>query len=330
MNAEALMSHPQIPVPHVYRIAGLDLGSNAVRMSIAETFCPQFHRVVKYSRKPLRLGESVFKTGHISRQAIKEAVEFFTHFRDLLWKFKVDYHVAVGTSALRDAVNRDEFLSAVYQSTGISIQVIPGEEEAELVCNAVSKSVSMGARPTVLMDIGGGSVEFTYVLDGKRVTSASYPMGTLRALQLMRERNLKDVDVQEVALAYRPFVQEFINKKIKGLEAPRLLVGTGGNCERYGKFQAQFKGSMDATHVERAQLGQIRQALESMSLEERIDNFKLEADRADVVVPAGAIIQMVMEEFKLEEMQTPGVGLRDGLLYSLSQEIFSGQGLARN
>lgn len=312
----------QIPIPRVLRLAAIDMGSNAVRMSIAESFCPQFHRVIKYSRKPLRLGESVFSQGKIDVAATHAAIEYFKHFRDLLWKYNVDYHLAVGTSALREASNKDEFIEQIKHHTNLLIKVISGEEEADLVFQAVTQKVPL-LKPSLLLDIGGGSLELSYVKNEKVLAQATYPMGALRALQWMHSQGFGDLDSKKVAIHYRPFILKFIQEHLKDLEPPQQLVGTGGNCERYAQLEAWRLGKPESKSFTLKDLKLIHQTLASMDLEERSQKFKIALERADVMIPAGAILQMVMEEFNCQEMLVPAVGAKDGLLYYLAQKAFA-------
>lgn len=308
------------PIPRVYRIAAIDLGSNAVRMAVAEAYSPYFFVPLKGTRKPLRLGENVFSDGKITYRKMRQAAKYFRRFRDTLDKYKVDYHFAVGTSALRDAKNRDELIELIKNDCNITLNVIDGSVEADLIYKAITNTVDFEDKSTLLLDIGGGSIELTYVEHGKRKASTSLQIGTVRTLELMKRQGVREWEVDQFMETYREEVRKFITKKTPG-RGIEMMVGTGGNIERFAKLRSYFKQTREDNFLDRASLEHIRMVLGALTTDERMHHFRLKPDRADVIIPAGAILSMVMEEAGCNNMHVPRVGLRDGVLYQMSENL---------
>ena len=308
------------PIPRVYRIAAIDLGSNAVRMAVAEAYSPYFFVPLKGTRKPLRLGENVFTDGKITYRKMRQAAKYFRRFRETLDKYKVDYHFAVGTSALRDAKNRNEFIELIKNDSNISLNVIDGAMEADLIYKAITNTVDFEDKNTLLLDIGGGSIELTYIEHGKRKASTSLQIGTVRSLELMKRQGIREWDVDEFIGGYRDEVKKFLSQKTTG-KGIQMMVGTGGNIERFAKLRSYFKQTREDNFLDRQSLEQIRMVLGALTAEERMHNFRLKPDRADVIIPAGAILSMVMQEAGCKNMHVPKVGLRDGVLYQMSENL---------
>lgn len=313
-------------IPHVFRLAVIDLGSNAVRMEIFETSNRTHFKSVKYTRKPLRLGASVFNSKIIPRSDINAAVEFFSHFRDVINKYKVDKVMAVATSALREAQNKNDFIKEILNRTGIEIVTISGEEEAEYIFKAVIHKLNLENNNCLIFDIGGGSIEFT--LSGPMLSnrhSFSVPFGMIRALNLMRSKNISDLDIGTIKNYFSPTLKilesELSLLKID-LKQITHLIGTGGNCDRFAKFSAMIDERDESDSINFDKLSEILQNLSELNLEERIEEFKIDADRADVIIPAGVFLVSIMENLNISNLMVPAVGLRHGILWKMIENLY--------
>src|SRR5512134_124521 len=145
--------------PFPIRCAGMDVGSNAFRLVIAEFKTPTQYRVLERVRVPVRLGESVFKGGRIEPGTMEAALDAFRTFRRTMESHGVVVHRAVATSATREARNRAAFMERVHSETGIDVELIQGAEEARLVALGVRARVALDRGLTVILDVGGGSSE---------------------------------------------------------------------------------------------------------------------------------------------------------------------------
>src|SRR5262245_26335984 len=207
-------------------IAAIDVGSNAIRLSVANVSKDGSYQTVYYERAPVRLGQDVFTKGTISAHTIDKMLETFIDFKHKLDEHQVTHVKAVGTSALREAMNRDDVLQAVQKSTGIEISIIGGEEEARLIHQAAKATVNLKNKVALIVDIGGGSVEVVLADDTSVLCTESYSMGSVRLLKILDEKageeRFNQLVTEYVDATQRRLEQEIGNQKID------VCVGTGG------------------------------------------------------------------------------------------------------
>lgn len=297
-------------------LAAIDIGSNAIRMIIAR-HSPQGLQLVKKYRLPIRLGADVFDSGKISPKNLKESARTFKEFKEICAKYKVRQIRAVGTSALREAKNKNVFVETVRRKSGIQIEIIDGVEEARIIHQAVRREVHLDGHQGLLIDIGGGSVELTYSDHGMMTSTQSFPFGTVRTLEMMKKKKLKEGDLQVVMGEFLQPLTHFIQSNGPGHPLD-FAVGTGGNLETLGRLKPQLLKSSTRTFMTHAELGEIIQKLRKMSVKERIEKLKMRPDRADVIIPAALVVFTVMRQAHLEKLLIPNVGLKDGLIWSLA------------
>ena len=168
-------------------LAAIDVGSNAIRLVIGELDRHGDIKILKKVREPVRLGKDVFSGGDISSKTLEKAIESFKKFRDLMRDHGVVLTKAVATSALREARDRDSFIREIKRCTGINIEVIDGIEEGRLIFSAVSNRVDLQEKVSLLIDIGGGSIELTIA---DHVTSM-VARGNMFATQFHPEKSQK-------------------------------------------------------------------------------------------------------------------------------------------
>lgn len=254
------------------------------------------------------------------KKTAERAIQSFKKFRSILKNNGVTYARAVATSAMREAKNRDWFVHEVEKETGIRIDVISGDNEARLIYTAVAERVNLEDENALLIDIGGGSVELTLVEDTVVKASKTFRLGTVRLLQMLEDRGLKEKQlksvIDEVFAPARAFLKEAVaNKQVD------VCVGTGGNFECLGKLRVALLNRTSIFSMTSGELSQLIEHLSSMSYKERVQFLRLRPDRADVVVPAALVTQQVMSALEVETLQIPYVGLRDGILSDLATRI---------
>ncbi|MGE0633091.1 MAG: hypothetical protein AB7O96_11820 [Pseudobdellovibrionaceae bacterium] len=298
-------------------IAAIDIGSNAIRLVIGAVEKPARLRMLKKFREPVRLGHDVFLDGEISEKTEEKALRAFGKFKEVMKKYEVRSCKAVATSACREAKNKDAFVKRVYAETGIKINIIDGIEEARLVHLAVQKEVDLSKKRAILIDIGGGSVEVTFSEDGYLTATESFRMGTVRLLENLQKRKLKEEHLNIL-------IGEFVEKLSKYLDSNSgeklaFAVGTGGNIECLGRLKVQLLGKSPNTFVTSTELAAINDKLRSISVEDRITNLEMRPDRADVIVPASMVLQMILRQAGVDKLLVPYVGLKDGILWSTVQ-----------
>jgi exopolyphosphatase/guanosine-5'-triphosphate,3'-diphosphate pyrophosphatase len=301
-------------------LAAIDIGSNAMRLALCTVGKEGSIESLENFREPVRLGHDVFSTGTISDDTARRAIAALKRFQEIIRAHKAVAARAVGTSALREAANRQLFVDRVIEETGLHIEVIPGEEEARLVHLAVSHAVDLKGKTALLVDIGGGSVELSLTKNQEVVFSDSVKMGTVRLLHLL---GAKKHTPKTFGRLIRKYVESIHRRLTLELEKTRvdLFVGTGGNIEAFGDIAGEAKSKSGICRVSYSKLGETMEKLVPMSLEERMQHFGFRPDRADVIVPAGVVLLEVMKHWDARELVVAGVGLKDGILWDLLPQV---------
>ncbi len=302
------------------QIAAIDIGSNALRLVIAKLDSHQEIHITKKFREPVRLGQDVFANGIISKKTTSLAIESFSRFRRIIEQNRVTHTKALATSALREAKNRDEFIEDVHKKAGILIKCIDGAEEARLIFRAINHKLNLQKRNAIIIDIGGGSVEIIVSIDGRVRGMQSFKIGTVRLLQMMQERHLKEKNIQILLNEKMLKVQKFISETTKN-QSIELCIGTGGNFECLGKLRVALLNKTSIYSMSALELEELQLHLINMTIKERIQFLRIKPDRADVIVPASLLGMMIMKFANCSLLSIPFVGLRDGVLLELSESL---------
>ncbi|MEY4113547.1 MAG: hypothetical protein RLZ76_240 [Bacteroidota bacterium] len=290
------------------RLAAIDIGTNACRLLISEVITPQkgsprFNKL-NLVRVPLRLGFDVFETGEISKPKKGMILQTMKAYAHLMNAYRVDKHIAVATSAMRDAKNKSEVVRKIFLETGINIQVISGDFEASLIYESHIAENLNKDNSYLYIDVGGGSTEVTFFSNNQLVYKRSFNIGTIRLLKEMVVEDDWEVMKNE------------IRTNVKGIKNI-IAIGTGGNINKVFSLSKKKDGkSLD--------IGLLRdyyKEFSSCTLEDRIRNYNLREDRADVIVPALLIYIQIMKWADIEEILVPKIGLADGLIQHLYAEF---------
>jgi exopolyphosphatase / guanosine-5'-triphosphate,3'-diphosphate pyrophosphatase len=300
-------------------IAAIDVGSNAIRLSIANVNSDGGFQTVYSVREPIRLGQDVFTKGIISAHTIARMLESFNTFKQKLEEHGVTHVKAVGTSALREATNREVVLRAVNKATGLEISIIGAEEEARLIHQAAKAIVNLKNKVALLVDIGGGSVEVVLADDSTVLCTESYAMGSVRLLKILDEKageeRFNQLVTEYVDATQRRLEQEIGNQKID------VCVGTGGSIESIGELRKEFFDKNSNQKVTAEELKALVKKLRATTFEQRIQDLRLRPDRADVIIPAAIVLQKIVQQSGVSEVVIPGIGLKDGVLRELVTQI---------
>ena len=290
------------------RLAAIDIGSNAARLLITDVLpgpqnIPDFIKVALV-RVPLRLGFDVFDKAEISSARVEKIIKTIKSYKLLLDVYEVKHLKACATSAMRDAVNSKDIIKKVKAETGIDIDIISGDQEASLIYeNHIAENMT-GDESYLYIDVGGGSTELTFFSDGKLIFKKSFNIGTIRLLK------------NQVTEAHWDEMKEFIKTKTKGYHHV-TAIGSGGNINKIFSISKRKEGKP-------LQLDLLRdyyKEFSNMSLAQRMSLYKLREDRADVIVPALLIYINVMRWTDAEEIFVPKIGLADGLIHTLYEEV---------
>jgi exopolyphosphatase/guanosine-5'-triphosphate,3'-diphosphate pyrophosphatase len=299
----------------------MDVGSNAFRLVIAEFKSPTKYKVLERVRMPVRLGESVFNNRRIDPATMDAALEAFREFRKKMEAYEVVLHRAVATSATREAKNRAAFLERVHQETGLDLELIEGTEEARLVALGVKGKLSLDRGLSVILDVGGGSSEIAIVGNGEILVVESHDVGGVRLLQRASSEapeKMLGIVRQTLQSARFPILDFFKRRRLS------RFVGTGGNIEAIAEIaspnsSARSNGERETARVTVSRLSRTLGQLAKLDPEERAEEYDLRPDRADVIVPAGAIFEYVAKRVRAREIWVPFVGLVDGVLVDVAR-----------
>jgi exopolyphosphatase / guanosine-5'-triphosphate,3'-diphosphate pyrophosphatase len=290
------------------RLAAIDIGSNAARLLISEVVInnqgdPSFIKL-NLVRVPLRLGFDVFESGEISKEKIGMILQTMRAYKHLMSAYGVKSVKACATSAMRDASNAEDIIRKVKLETGISIEVISGDAEATLIYeNHIAETMDKG-RSYLYIDVGGGSTELTFFSEGKLVVKESFNIGTIRLLKNMVNEEQWNR------------MKEFLKTKVRG-QKNVTAIGSGGNINKIFSLSKRKEGKPLTLEL----LRDYHKELSNFTIEERIQVYKLREDRADVIVPALLIFINVMRWIDCEEIYVPKIGLADGLIHHLYDEV---------
>lgn len=282
--------------------AAIDIGTNAARLLVGEVIKHDemaYVKKVSYTRVPLRLGLEVFDTGEISEKKAVDFIKTIKAFKLITEVFEVKEIRACATSAMREASNGKQIRKRILKETGVEIDIIEGDEEAELIFSTFSLFQVDPNEAFVVVDVGGGSTEINVFKNGERKTSRSFKIGTIRML--------KDKVDKDAWNEMESWIRENVtSKKFK-------LFGTGGNINKAHKLMGRsLKSPLGLSDI-----NGLYNELSPLNLEDRMDRYQLKPDRADVIVPAMEIYGFVMKVLEKKSIYVPRIGLSDGMIFTL-------------
>lgn len=289
------------------RISSIDVGSNAIRQVIVDVSPSGSWQTLKKFRAPLRLGNDVFSTGLIQNETRKSLIEVFKKMAKLNRKYKAQKVIALATSAMRDAKNSRSIIAAIKKSTKIQVTTITGQTEAELIRLSIFKSQIINFKTALLIDIGGGSAEFSTMKNEKIISSQSFPLGVVRLLNLTQKRN------KSVAEIAKPILKKIkLKNKTQNIQ---IAIGTGGNFDALSKLKLQLLKKSPNTNLTKTEIEQILKIWNQLSLVEK-EALNIRRDRIDVLPLAIELILETLKLFHIEKVKIPLTGLKEGAIYS--------------
>ncbi len=302
-------------------IAAIDVGSNAVRLAVGSVDGGRRLKIIETAREPVRLGSQVFRDGAIGEDSTDKLIEALRRFRDICRSHQASVTVAIGTSALREARNREMVIDAVLRRTGVELAAIGPEEEARLVHLAVSKAVVLEGKRAVIIDIGGGSMEATLTDGGRIMAVECFLTGPVRLLQKMDQNKSGEEKFQKMVREFTATYGQRLEKMASGGRID-LAVGVGGNIETLGSLRQGLLRKRSSKSLDKEELESIIRILSSHSYQARVEKLGLKPDRADVIVPASIVLRETLLRLGVDRLTIPGIGLKEGILYDIISEIF--------
>ena len=288
-------------------LGAIDIGSNAARLLICEVVKHgteiEFNKL-NLIRIPLRLGFDVFEKGYIGFRKKKMLLNTIDAFNALMKVYEVEHYIACATSAMRDASNSKEIIKEIKSDTGIAIEVISGDLEAEIIYENHIAELLDPNKSYLYIDVGGGSTEVTLFHKAAVAFQKSFNIGTVRILT----GKVDDAVWEDLKQALKEI----------GKNYPKMIaIGSGGNINKI--FSMINSKNLKSIPIE--VIREFHRVLDPMTVDERMQTYNLKRDRADVIVPALRIYANAMKWANIEEIHVPKIGLADGLINHLYEQV---------
>lgn len=288
-------------------LAAIDVGSNAIRLLISDITTtkedtPKFRKTLLL-RLPIRLGEDVFATGSISFEKQQALIKAFHSFKLLMEIHGVKDYRSTATSAMRNASNGELVAANIYKHTDIELDIISGEMESEILMfnHQMSAYIAQDKR-VMYMDVGGGSTELNYIVNGVSQASHSFSIGTVRMLQ----NSLSDDVCNQMEAWCKDKKSDYI-------------LAVGGNINKIHKLN----GLTESDPLDVSRLEAMHNQYATMSVSELVSKFSLKPDRADVIVYAQSIYLKVAKLVKASHYVVPKIGIADATVRKLYYDLYS-------
>jgi exopolyphosphatase/guanosine-5'-triphosphate,3'-diphosphate pyrophosphatase len=320
------------------RIGAIDIGTNSMRLIIAEAHPDGSYRVLDDEKELTRLGAGLDASGKLSASAIEHGVGTLARMVRIASGFGVRMLRAVATSAVREATNGAEFCALAEKRTGLAVEIISAEEEALLAYRSVAGAFDVSGMTVSVVDIGGGSTEVVTASAGLIERVELLPIGAVKLTE--RFGGAKAAAGRRYP-ELRKFLDRFVRDRVSvGQIQPQLIIGTGGTLTTLAQLSMARAGATRSAapaptgavrgyEVKRSELKGILDDLRSMSLERRTRVAGLSADRADIIVPALSVLHTLCKRTGVKRVRVHDGGIRDGLLLTMVAEVFPQDELAR-
>ena len=312
--------HPAAPSSSSQKRAVIDIGTNSVKLLVAEISGHDVRPLLEDSRQT-RLGKNFYATHRLQPAAIVQTAEAVKNFAAAARELGAQTLRVIATSAARDAKNSGDLTAAVEQAGGLKVEIISGEQEADWAFRGVTSDPELAKHPLLLLDVGGGSTEFILGHGERKDFRHSFPLGSVR---LLEKFPVSDPPAPAELAGCRAWLKDFLLTEVRPKLATELfcegkldrvqLVGTGGAATILARIEARQdafdRAGIEAVRLSAAQVRAHCERLWSLPLEARKQIAGLPKNRADVILPGAAIYEAVMEEFGFTELRVSTRGLR--------------------
>lgn len=300
------------------RIAIIDLGTNTFHLLIVE-INEKTPTLIHRETIPASLGEGGMKDGNIKSSAFERGLEALKQFSRQIELHQANKVKALATSALRSASNGAKFIDQVLSDTGIQIELIDGNREAELIYSAVSAAINMGNHTSLIMDIGGGSVEFIICNQEQIFWKKSYDIGAARLMNQFHHSDPISKSDMEDLQAYLKTVLIDLKNEIQKFN-PIQLIGSAGAFETYASLiDANFKASFEKPgfQIDLKEFEKIAQYIIESKKEERAKNPAIPEIRVNMIVVACLLTRYVLSLHTFQELKLSIYSMKEGILFEM-------------
>jgi exopolyphosphatase/guanosine-5'-triphosphate,3'-diphosphate pyrophosphatase len=304
------------------RLAAIDIGTNSIRMIVAEGLKNGNYRILDDEKEATRIGRNLATTGRLDPEAVDASMQTLRRMKQIIAGYQVRELRAIATCAVREAADGEDFCRRVHDEVGLDIETVSAEEEARLAFYGVLRSFELDNKNVAVVDIGGGSTEI--VLASNKLIEAIYttPLGAVRITELYGGD--QPLSQEEFARLLRNVDRLLRKHTDKPPFVPHGLIGSGGTFTALAAMaraaQGQTNVPLQGTIVTLAEVRHLLDRLRKMSPKSRRNVPGLSADRADIIVAGLAIVDATLRRFKVNQVQVHSGGVRDGLLLTMVDE----------
>ena len=300
------------------RRAVIDVGTNSVKLLVAEV-SDHHVRPIWEEGEQTRLGRGFYDTHRLLPEAIELTAQAVAKFAEMARSYRADRTRILATSAARDAVNQRELVEAIERHSGLKVEIISGEQEADMVYQGVTSDLSFGDHQLLILDVGGGSTEFILGVGPHALVRESFPLGSVRLLEQLRPGDPPaPAELARCREGLRHFMAEKVHPVLGMLLAPGRppthLIGTGGAASILARMASGLEDfdreAIEATRLQDAEITRWVGRLWSLPLAERKHIIGLPKKRADVILAGAAIYEAVLRDFAFPELRVSTRGLR--------------------
>jgi exopolyphosphatase / guanosine-5'-triphosphate,3'-diphosphate pyrophosphatase len=312
------------------RLGAIDIGSNSVRLMVAEALRGGTYRILDEEREPTRLGKSMSTEGGLDAEAMERTIQALGTFKTIAAGFQVTSLRTIATCAVREARNGPDFCRRVREQVGLEVEVISGEREAQLAFMSVQRAFDLTGRNVVVADIGGGSTEIVFGTGNLIEAIFSTPLGVVRLTEQfgLGEGAPSDDFQKDVARMEQEIADCLKRQTTKPLFAPHFLVGCGGTFTTLAELLMASKREFDipvagykASHAE---VRHLLDRLRKIPLRARRGMAGMTPDRADIIIAGLSIVDALMKRFRVNTLVIHTRGVRDGLVREMIDEAMGG------
>jgi exopolyphosphatase/guanosine-5'-triphosphate,3'-diphosphate pyrophosphatase len=298
------------------RLAAIDVGSNSIRLLVTEVGADGSYRILDDEKQTTRLARGLADTGRLGKESMRQSLEALQRIRTIALGFGAERLEVIGTSALREADNRAEFLKLVHDELGIDVEVISGTEEAQLSFTSIARHFDLKAINAVAVDLGGGSAELILVANGVVEELYSLPVGSVRLTDsFLHSDPCADKEFRRLTKYVRKQFRQSVGRV---RFVPHVMIGAGGTFMALANMSMRRRGtvypSVGGYEMNRAEVRHILDNLKDLSLRARREVPGLHADRADIIIAGLAAIERLMKLFHVNRLLIHDQGVRDGLM----------------
>lgn len=309
----------------VTTIAAIDVGSNSIRMTLAQVESTGIFESIGQYNKSVRLGQDTFCTDRISNDSMRTSVAIFRDYKKILEKYKVQNVRCVATSAVREAINADVFQDRIYNACGIQVEILDPSEESHLILSAVNNSLSkkslLEKGRVLLVEVGGGNTLLTVLQNGKLVNAVSVNTGTVR----LREQ-YQSVDMLPMQYLQRleAHIDTVMFTSINALHLgsiDRIIAVSGGSARPISKLVA---GDASAQFMEILEAKSIEKFVEIFSDKSELElsrDYQIPFEEAQRIIPACTIFRYLLRQTNLKKMHLCSAKMIDGLVKNMALNI---------